>query len=503
VQSRRLLILFSVAASFGCEKKPPTTKEQDEARLRAEYTDARGIPKTREDTRFIKIRNLLGQDPDSPERSTKLYPLVEPICTDEKERKDFIEVAKWSAAFSHDKETLPTVLAIDTIDHVATSCFRNHPEAAFDVLARAKESVPDKYRYDQIAARLHAAGGDLDLALKEAKAAADGGSIHALALSANIEAQMAREKGAGYRAGMLDDAIKIVAVEPDAAWPLIDLTAVLSTRAHLLTERAVWEEPKKSIDTRKEAELAYRRLSVAPFIEATRSQSLDVLCFDYAEIPSEANLEACKRAAAEQGNLGAAVLAKVDRSKGLDGERLHKLEKLRDDLQTFPKKAVVLAIFRGDEQELVTWVLPAARILSRVERLGLEMVAVDRTKTARASTLVDRMLELAGKKPGDKIHAEDTLSMPCISAVLAERRTPQACPLPKAQLDRLQKLSKFGVALLIGRDLDAEIDDLHLYELRAALFSFRLPRVEKGLEVQAKSLSDVYIVAPVDGGRPE
>jgi hypothetical protein len=493
---KRLLLLF-VIALVACEKSlPPATSAIDAGA----FVDPRGIPTTREDTRFVQIRNLLGQDPESMERSTKLYPLVEPICTNEKERTDFVDVAKWSASFSHDKETLPTVLALDTIDYVATSCFRNHPEAAFDLLKRAKAAVPDKYRYELIAARLYAAAGKLDDAMQAAKTAADAGSIHALALSANIQAEVARDKGAGYRAGMLDDAIKTVSVEPDASWPLIDLTAVLSTRAHLLTERAVWEAPEKGIETRKQAEIAYRRLSVAPFIEASRSQSLDVLCFDNADLASDDNLEACRRAANEEGNLGAAVIAKIERTPKLDLLRLQKLEKLKADLDKLPKKSVVLAIFRGDEQELVTWALPAARVLKRLRTIGAEVVVIDRTKTARAHTLIDRMLELGAVKPVEKILAENTLAMPCITAIEAGRKTPQACPLPKATQDRLQKLGKFGVALLIGRDLDAEIDDLRLYELRAVLFSFRLPKIEKGLDVQAKSLSDVFLIA---GGKAE
>jgi hypothetical protein len=112
---------------------------------------------------------------------------------------------------------------------------------------------------------------------------------------------------------------------------------------------------------------------------------------------------------------------------------------------------------------------------------------------------VDRILEIAQVKPEDKLRTPDTLAMPCIAAILAGRREPQACPLDPKVRSRLAKAGKFGVALLIGRDLDAEIDDLHLYNLKTELLSFRLPRVEKGLDVQLKSLADVWIVAPPDG----
>src|SRR5262249_21039255 len=111
----RASIVFFLCLGFGCEKKRPASEASAPPAVDASpFVDPRGIPKPREDTRFVQIRTLLGQDPESPERSTKLYPLVEPICTQEKERADFVDVAKWSASFSHDKETLPTVLALDT-----------------------------------------------------------------------------------------------------------------------------------------------------------------------------------------------------------------------------------------------------------------------------------------------------------------------------------------------------------------------------------------------------
>ena len=73
---------------------------------------------------------------------------------------------------------------------------------------------------------------------------------------------------------MLDEAIKTASVEPDHNWQLIDLTAVLSTRAHLLSERAVWEAPEPAAATLKLARDVYQRLSVAPFIGVTRSLAL-------------------------------------------------------------------------------------------------------------------------------------------------------------------------------------------------------------------------------------
>lgn len=452
------------------------------------------VPANRDDTRFMKIRKLLSLDPESPERAVKLYGLVEPICSSPAERKDFVEVAKWSASFSRGPDTLPTVLALDTIEHVATSCFRNTPEAAFDLLEQAKAAVPDPHRYDLVTARLRAAAGELDQALVPARRAAAAGSIHAIALTANIEAQIARSQGAGYTPGMLDQAIKTVSVEPTGKWPLIDLTAVLTTRAHLLEERSVWEAPEPASASRKLAAEPFKRLSIAPFIGLTRSSALDTLCFDSVEIP-DLGPQWCERAAHEIGNLGAAAVSKAPLdAKVLDLERLAKLEKLKADLSKLSARSTVLVVARGDESELITWARPASKVIARIAKRGAKLVLVDRTKSPRASRLIERMTALAGATPVEHIRAPDTLAMPCLTAILAGRRTPKACPFDKKLEERLSKLPKFELALLIGRDLDAEIDDLKLYDLRAVLLSFRQPRVEKGLDVTLKSLSDVWIL---------
>jgi hypothetical protein len=489
-------LLSFIGCPKAADKSPRPDGKEAATSTAAKLVDQRGIPSAREDTRFVKIRNLLSLDPEAPERATKLYALVVPICSDLKERTDFVDVAKWSSSFSVDMQTLPTVLALDTIEHVATSCFRTSPDAAFDLIEKARAAIPDPYRYELMIARLKAASGDLDAALKASKTAAAAGSIHALALTANIEAQAARDKGAGYRDGMLEEAIKTVSVEPDAHWQLIDLTAVLSTRAHLLTERAVWEQGDRALETRKQAQAAYKRLAVAPFIGPTRSPALDQLCFDTVDVGDD-GFGACRRAAEELGNLGAKTLAKVEpNAKTMDLERLQRLEKLRDELASLQSGSVALVVFRGDESELLTWALPASKVIARAAKQGAKIVVVDRTKSPRANVLVERIVELAGVKPTERIRASDTLAMPCIAAVIAGRRAPQSCPVEAKQRARLGRLGKFGIALLVGRDLDAEIDDLHLYELNSELLSFRMPRIEKGLEVQLKSLSDVWIVAP-------
>jgi hypothetical protein len=491
------LVLFGLVAATACTSPPAEPEHAAPKEPETKKTNP-NIPSAREDTRFVKIRNLLSQDPESFDRAKNLYPLVEPICTDEKERAEFVEVAKWSASFSIGQDRLPAVLALDTIEHVATSCARNYPAPALDLVTRAKAAIPDPYRHDLILARLKAAAGDLAGGLDAARTAMAGGSVHAIALAANIEAQLARGRAIGYAPGMLDEAIKLVSVEPDQKWQLIDLAAVLSTRAHLLTERAVWEDDPRA--TQLEAAKTYQRLSVAPFIAPQRDPSMDQLCFDSVELGE--GPEKCARAANEASILGGAIAGNTARdATRLDIDRLEKIEKLGADLAQLPKDALVIVATRGDEQELISWARPASKVLAKLGEKNARVVLLDRTRTPRAAALVDRMFALAKVKPAEAIRSADTLAMPCLAAIAAVRQTPKACPLDKEQIQRLEKLARvekknrFAFALLIGRDLDAEIDDLKLNELRAVLLSFRQTRIEKGLDAWLKSLSDVWIVA--------
>src|SRR5688572_14426736 len=105
--------------------------------------------------------------------------MVKPICEDEKERREFLEVAKWSASFSTDEVYLTKTLAADVIEHVATTCFRSHPQETLAMLDDAKLAVTNNYRFDLVKARLHAAAGDLEKAVASAKVAKEAGSIHA------------------------------------------------------------------------------------------------------------------------------------------------------------------------------------------------------------------------------------------------------------------------------------------------------------------------------------
>ncbi len=448
-------------------------------------------PAEKADTRFMKIRALLQEKPESRRRAVELFPLVKPICEDESERAAFIATAKWSASFSSTEVYETKTLAGDVIEHVATTCFRDHPKETFALLDEAKAAIPDMVRFDLIRARLAATSGDFETALASAQVARAAGSIHALALTANIQAQLARNRAVGYRPGMLDEAIATVGAEPDNTWPLVNLAAVLSTRARLLTERAVWENGDDAKKTLLLADAAYERLSHSPFIENIRTRAQDVLCFNAIEggLPPLP----CKRAAEAEHHLGAAFAAGIELGEGFDQKRFSAIEQAARRIEEMPPKRVVVIVARGDESELIEWARPAARYLGRIAVRRPRVIAVDRTESDRAHALFQRILALAGIEPEVRIEADSTFAMPCLTAVIAKRKTPQACPLEAAQVSKLGRMTDFGVAVLIGRDLDAEIDDLHLYQLEAVLLSFRQSRMEKGIDAWLKSVSDVLI----------
>lgn len=458
----------------------------------------------RADTRFVRIRNLLREDPDAPARAVELYGLVEPVCTDPAVRSDFLETAAWSASFSDRKARMTVVYALDTIEHVATSCARNHLEGALDLLRDAGRILPDEPRIFVMQARVLAAYGRFEAAERAARRAKNLGHVHAIALTAHIQARRAREGGVGYRPGMLDAAIDTVRAEPTTAWALIDLEAVLVTRARLLLERAVWEEAGAAEATEAEARVALRRLSVAPFEKNARRRALDALCFF--AIRSGADPEgSCGRAAREMHNLGAArALGIALEPTMFEADRHRGLVTVGETLATLRREDTVIVVLRGDEAEILEWVRPAVRVLARIATTRARLVMVDRSSSPRAAALADRVVALAGLEPELRlVVGRDTLAMPCIAATVANRRTPPGCPIDRRSLDRLERLQQPKLSLLIGRDLDAEIDDLKLYALPSVLLSLRRSRHEKVLLGWLKSQSDAFVVVPpeTDGSR--
>ncbi|NJK88885.1 MAG: hypothetical protein HC923_05415, partial [Myxococcales bacterium] len=61
----------------------------------------------------------------------------------------------------------------------------------------------------------------------------------------------------------------------------------------------------------------------------------------------------------------------------------------------------------------------------------------------------------------------------CAAALLASRQAPDGCSLEDGQKRALEVLPPVAAVLLVGRDLDGEIDDFMLYEHPTYLLSFR------------------------------
>lgn len=455
--------------------------------------------------RFLRIRRLLAQPPQSPERAEHLYPSTEPLCAKGPERDAFFETAKWSVDHSEGDDQLTTVLAVDVFEFVATACARTSVEGALSFLDRARATVPQDPQIDVVTARIAAAADRFELASRAAQRAIEGGSNHAIALLANIQARLARNRvGPGFEPGMFDEAIETASVEPDGDWQAIDLTAVLSTRARLYIERALWLPPEEREASLEAARSAFTRLSKSPFVESVRRSALDHLCFDTPT--SAASKEACVRAAEEFGMIGAAAV--IERSleslPKADPERAEGLRRFVERVGGLGPKASVVVVFRGDESEIVEWGRPAASVLRGLRGRDPRVVVVDRTSTARGSALVDRVLELSGIRPSLRIATRaDALATSCLAALVAGREAPETCPLPPEEQSELAKLPDVELVLLVGRDLDAEIDDFGLYDLPTHLFSFRRTNAKKAPEGWFKSLCDVwYVLQPERAGGP-
>ncbi len=451
------------------------------------------------DSRYIKIRTLLGEDPDSAVRARELYPLLLPLCTSQEERQAFVKVAKWSVESGDGQNYRLVQLAQDCLEHVSTACMRNHPEGAFALLDLAQETLPGLRRVPVLQARLLAASGKFEQAETAARRAMAAGSIHAIALTANIQARRARGAEPGLRTDIFNAAIETVSATPTNKWAPIDLAAVLSTKARLLTERALWETEEQAQRTRLEAASLHQRLAGAPFIAVTRRRAQDILCFDAMQVGKD-RYNACRRLA-EMGDLGGAraIGLTTMTPQHFEMPRLAKLQALKEDLEKLPLGQVVVLVIRGDEMELLEWIRPATTLIRHINKRKPRWVVVDRTDSPRATNLIQRLLDMSQVQPDLRIDAKGTFYMSCISAILAGRRTPKSCPLPPEVQTKLEGLGPYALSLLLGRDLDAELDDLRLYELRTVLVSFRQSRQEKAIHAWTKSLSDVGIITTPKG----
>ncbi len=500
----RAALLAIIGLSVACKGEPAATTTAALSTSTApgeapdDAVDPPRPPQPGPETDFVQLRSLLRQDPQSPARAFRLYPMVKSICDGDARRGRLVDDAETMVASGVDDDTKARQRrsAIAVVDHVATACWRTTPTVAYSLLDDARPRLNAEKQLSLVAARLRAAAGELDKALAHTKVAREAGSIHAIALQANLQADVARGKSVGYTAGMLDPALETVAVEPDNNWPLIDLTAVLSTRASLLSERAIWEAGADVGATLKRARVVYRRLAEGPFVEPSRRHAADMLCFDSVEIGND-DPEGCTRAADKFGILGAAMLTNKDITKApFDTKRWQDIIAVRTRIEAMPEGAAVVLVVHGAESELMTWARPTAQVLTYLTSKKPTLIVLDRTNSTRASAMVDRILQLARAKPAERIRAgNEVFAMPCLTAVLAGRKTPQACPFDAERVARLRALKDFGLAVLVGRDLDGELDDARLYELPAILMSYRQPIEDIPMAAHLKSLSDAWILS--------
>lgn len=479
----RVALLLAVVLGLACTEAPSSTAGAPDAAV--------GPP---ESSRFVRIRELLRLSPEDEGRARGLFPVVAEICGDDAAQDELVE-----HAFMVSGNNLggSAQAAADVIEHVATSCLRERPEAALRILDRASARLAHKGRFEIVRARFFATTGKLDAALEAAKRARELGVHHAVALEANLLADRARATGPGYASGALDTAIRATELEPDGTWQLVDVMALLSTRAKLLYERAVYEDAEVAAKTRREADASNRRLAVSPFPKQTRTIALDAVCFEAAALGDpkvKDPLAPCMRALSESGNLGAAFLLGAGRDpKAVDVARADAMAAMRKRLETLPKGSLALVVGRGDEVELVSWMFAAAEVIAMLNRRAARIVAVDRTSDPRASALFDRLFVIASAKPKLTVRlGRDPSSFGCLVAHAAGK-SPE-CPLDASV--RSAVAAPFGAAVLFGRDLDGEIDDLTAAKLPTVLLSFREPKSERRPDVQLVSLSDAWMMSP-------
>ncbi|MBI4817493.1 MAG: hypothetical protein HY791_14625 [Deltaproteobacteria bacterium] len=457
--------------------------------------DAGAVPPA--ESRFVRIRELLRLSPEDEGRARTLYPIVAEICASDASQEELVQHAEWVSGGSLGGAAQT---AGDVIEHVATACLRDRPEAAFHLLDLAGKRLAHKGRFEVLRARFLATSGRTDEALVAARAARAAGVFHAVSLEANLLADQARAKGPGYAASMLAEAIKAVSIEPDGSWQLVDVMALLSTRAKLLTERSVWEDKAASIATRRLADAVHRRLAVSPFPKQTRALALDAVCFESAAIgdSSHDELAPCTRALSESGNLGAAFLLGAGRDpKAVSLARADAMADMRKRLEKLEKGHVAFVVARGDEVELVAWMHAAAEVVALLDRRAARIIAVDRTSDARASALFDRLFVLADAKPKLTVRlGRDPVAFACLVAAAAKKPGPSPGCADKVSGDATNALAApFAVAALIGRDLDSEIDDLATAGLPSMLLSLREPKSEHPANAHLTSLSDAWLMS--------
>lgn len=486
------LVLASLPGLLGCPETARLGFARDVGHAAGDGvgtgTSSVGVPNT-----FTELRSLLREDPVGSTRAHLLAPKVGPLCTSPELRAAFLRDTQGALGREGPESRRA---AEDVVEYVATACFRTNPGSGLVILAEAALAIPSPTRWDVLRARLLAADGRSVEARPFAEAAMNAGSVHARALLANILAEDARAQAPGYREGMFDAALQVAGAEPDSNWPLIDLTAVLSTRARLLSERAFYESSPKDIESLKAARAVYERLGLSPFPQRVRGLALDTACVDAVTL-GENGFAACARAAELHGHLGAAFLAgRGEDPARFDLPRLEALKQLRLQMQSLGPKHLAVIAFRGDETELVSWGYPLSELLQTLAAQKLKLVSYVRGGSPRLPALAARVFERAGVRPALELRFPSGVEgMPCVAALIAKQPAPAQCALSADERGRLQKLGQHGIAVLVGRDLDAEIEDLRARDLALTLLSFRQPATERPVAAHLKSLSDVFLLS--------
>lgn len=439
------------------------------------------------DTRYIRVRRLLEKSTLNPERVARLKALVQPICVAGEEQSQFLDTLRWSVGFSEDTFYLPTKLAIEVLEYVSNVCGAAFPKQTVALLEQAERILPKDPRLKMLIARTLAVIGRLSEASKVAQSAVPLGDPQAVALAAHIEAQRARQNSGAYEPGMYARALELTETPPGPNWHAVDLAAVLATRARLFLEVDFWTLPNTS-PFQDPIRALLKRTVEGPFPAAVKLRAADLLCMEsqwQASAGDKVALEGCK-AAADLGHAWATWLL------GARSEPL--FPKLRRKLDTLAPGDEVVVVVKGPESEIMEWAKALVVLLKGLSRRGAHVLLVDRTQTDRSTRVVEHIFKLANVRPRLVIPLRGTSSsVTCVSALSAQHQRPHTCDLSPEITQEFSELSPPKFTLLVGRDLDTEIDDFRLYNHPTALASFRRSEVAHKVSLAwLKSVSDVW-----------
>jgi hypothetical protein len=160
----------------------------------------------------------------------------------------------------------------------------------------------------------------------------------------------------------------------------------------------------------------------------------------------------------------------------------------------------VFVVVRGDESELVAWARPAALVVERIVAEHHPIVVVDRTRSPAARAVVGRILALAGASAARLDVGAEPLALVCALARARGLHGPSRCALPADGARVLERLGRdpeahVGAALLVGRDLLAEVEDVEAAAVPYALLSLRQLPNDRRAAVHLMAASDTWLLA--------